>query len=117
MEQYTASIEANAPGDPEIAAERLDDALREAAPDGGYTVRLDDERGMVAIELGVEGDNAIEAHDVAIRSWSGAWDVAFPEGELPTKWAMRIVQGTVAAAAPVPAGVDPLDDLGDDAPR
>jgi hypothetical protein len=78
---YTANVEAMGYGHPAEEEEQLRVAL-EAADLGDtvqWTVMADEARGMLLVQLQLEGINAVDVHEVAMGVWQDAWDEAFSE--------------------------------------
>lgn len=101
MNAYTAAVEAHGYGDVEAEVSALEDALTglELGDDVTWTVMGDDTRGMLLMQLKLEGISAVDVHELAFQLWEQAWDQAFSEQAPTDVLAIRCVPVGVGAPA------------------
>lgn len=101
MNRYTADVEARGYGDAEAESAALVAALTgmELGDEVKWTVLGDDAKGLLLIQMKLEGVNALDVHELAFQLWEQAWEAAFPERAPTDLLAVRCVPVGVGAVA------------------
>jgi hypothetical protein len=108
--RYTTTVEAKGYGQPEEEGEKLLAALPDDSPDLAVAVGVDEQRGMLRIELVFDAENGLDAQEQTLDVWRSAWNTAFPDLGPTERIAITAVPGVLTPSVAV-GSADPLADV------